>query len=134
VSDSLPYQPVTLSKLQASASHLVAALPYLLAVKFNYDVKQGGFAQFIYNLQGEFLADVENMLIAANAAVAHDYYVRAVTVCLESKADYFRFLTSNFTEANGVKHALQLLSVEYLQKQIDFAKEVEGYLKSCPRA
>src|SRR4051794_37668003 len=109
--------------LQASASGSPAALPYLLAVKFNYDVKQGGFAQLLYNLRGEFLADVEDMLIAANAAVAHDYYVRAVTVCLESKADYFRFLASDYAEANAVKHALQLLSVEYLQRRIDFAQE-----------
>jgi len=131
---SLPYRPVPLAELEGAASESPAALPYLLAVKFNYDVKQGGFAQLLYNLRGEFLADVEEMLIAANAAVAHDHYVRAVTVCLENKADYFRFLSSDYTEANPVKHALQFLSVEYLQRRVDFADEAAGYLATLPKA
>lgn len=131
--ESLPYRPVSLAELQASASGAPAMLPYLLAVKFNYDVKQGGFAQLLYNLRGEFLAEVEDMLIAANAAVAHDHWVRAATICLEDKPAYFRFLASEYAEANGVKHALQLLSVEYLQRRADFADEASAFLASCPR-
>ena len=92
--DALPYRPVPLAELQAAESGSTAVLPYLLAVKFNYDVKQGGFAQLLYNLRGEFLADVEDVLIAAGAAVAHDFWVRAVTLCLEDKPAYCRFLTS----------------------------------------
>ncbi len=131
--NSLPYRQVPLAELQAVASESPASLPYLLATKFNYDVKQGGFAQILYNLRGEFLADIEDLLIAANAAVTLDYYVRAVTACLENKADYFRFVRSDFTEVNAVKHALQLLSVEYLQRRVDFADEVAGYLAMLPR-
>ncbi|MBA4066441.1 MAG: hypothetical protein C0501_22555 [Isosphaera sp.] len=132
--DSLPYRPVPLAELERAASESPAALPYLLAVKFNYDVKQGGFAQLMYNLRGEFLAGIEDMLLAAGAAVAHDHYVRAVTACLEDKPGYFRFLASDYAEANAVKHALQLLSVEYLQRRADFADEAAAFLASCPRA
>lgn len=131
--DALPYRPVPLAELQAVASGSPAALPFLLAVKFNCDIKQGGFAQLLYNLRGEFLANVEDILIAANAAVAHDYWVRAVTTCLEDKPAYFRFLASDFAAANAVKHALQLLSVEYLQRRADFADEASAFLASCPR-
>lgn len=131
--DSLPYHPIGLSELERAATETPAALPYLLAAKFNYDVNQGGFAQLLYNLRGEFLADTEDLLIASNAAVAHDFYVQAVTICLENKAEYHRFLASDYLDANEVKHALQLLSVEYLQKRIDFVDESAAFLAACPR-
>jgi hypothetical protein len=131
--DSLPYRPLSLAEIADAASGSPLTLPYLLAVKFNYDVKQGGFAQLLYNMQGNFLPDIEDMLIAANTAVAHDYYVRAVTICLENKKEYFRFLSSDYVVPNDVKHALQLLSVEYLQKRIDFLQEAAAFLATCPR-
>ena len=128
-----PYRPMPLADLQATATGSPAALPYLLAVKFNYDVNQGGFAQLLYNLKGKFLADVENMLIGAKAAVAHDYYVVAVRICLKDKAGYFRFLASDYLEANAVKHALQLLSFAYLQRRVDFIEVAAAYLARLPR-
>src|SRR5437763_1051715 len=129
----LPYRPLTLAELEGAARDFSTGLLYLLAVKFNYDVKQGGFSQLLYNMRGNFLAQIEDMLITANAAVAHDYYVRAVTICLENKEEYFRFLSSNYTDNNDVKQSLQLLSVEYLQKRIDFADEAAVFLANCPR-
>jgi hypothetical protein len=131
--DSLPYRPVPLAELETAARDSSKVLPYLLALKLNYDVKQGGFSQLLHNMQGNFLADMEDMLVAANAPVAHAYYIRAVTVCLENKKEYFRFLESNYTDANDVKHSLQMLSVEYLQKRIDFANEAAAFLATCPR-
>lgn len=130
---SLPYRPLPLAELESAARDSSTRLPYLLAAKFNYDVKQGGFSQLLYNMQGNFLAEIEDMLIAANAALAQDYYVRAVTICLENKEEYFRFLSSNYTETNDVKRSLQLLSVEYLQKRIDFVNEAAVFLATCPR-
>lgn len=100
----------------------------LLAARFEYDVRQGGFAQLFYNMQGDFLADMEDMLIAADAPVAHEYYVRAVRACLKDKANYTRFLESNYTDENEVKTALQLLSLEYMSKQTPFAAEAEHFL------
>jgi len=131
--NSPPYRPVPLAELEDAVRGPATALPYLLAVKFNYDVKQGGFSQLLYNMQGNFLAEIEDMLIAAKAALVQDYYVRAVTICLENKEEYFRFLSSNYTDANDVKHSLQLLSVEYLQKRIDFANEAAVFLATCPK-
>ena len=90
-------------------------LPYLLAARFNYDVKQGGFAQLLYNMRGQCLAEIEDMLILAGAKLAQDHYVRAIHVCLQDKAEYQRFLASTFTDANAVKSDLQLISIEHLQ-------------------
>ena len=84
-------------------------------------------------MQGDFLAESEDMLISANAAVAREYYVRAMTICLENKGEYFRFLSSNYADANDVKHLLQMLSVEYLQKGIDFIHEAADFLATSPR-
>ena len=131
--DSLPYRPVSLAELEDAAARRPAGLPWLLAAKFDYDVKQGGFAQLLYNLQGHFLRDVEDMLIAAGAPVAHDHYVRAITLCLADKAAYFRFLSSSFADANATKEALQSLSVEYLMKRVDFRHEAKAFLETCPR-
>ncbi len=73
-----------------------AKLLLLLAARFEYDVRQGGFAQLLYNMNGNFLAEIEDMLLAASAPVARDYYLRAVRACLDKKPDYQRFLASDF--------------------------------------
>ena len=129
---SLLLSQAGVAALVAAATNDPARLPYLLAARFNYDVKQGGFSQLLFNMRGNLLGEIEDMLIAGNAAVAHDYYVRAVTICLENKAEYFRFLSSNYLDSNEVKHALQLLSVEYLQRRIDFADEIAVFLQQVP--
>ena len=122
----MSYQPISLGELEKAERQSASALWRLLAAKFNYDVKQGGFAQLIYNMQGNYLADIEDMLVDAKATVAHTYYVRAIHLCLERQEDYGRFLESTYTEANELKHCLQLLSIEYLQQGKDFADEAEG--------
>ena len=105
-----------------------ARLPYLLAARFDYDVKQGGFAQLLYNLQGNCLGEMEDMLIVAQAAVAHEYYIRAIHLCLADKDEYRRFLASNYTDANQVKSELQFLSVEYLRRRVEFLDEASAFL------
>ncbi len=105
-------------------------LPYLLAARFDYDVKQGGFAQLLYNMQGNCLGEIEDLLIAAQAAVAQEYYVRAIHICFANKAEYRRFLASNYTDANEVKSELQFLSIEYLRKETDFLDEAVAFLTS----
>ncbi|MFZ6712511.1 DMP19 family protein [Undibacterium sp. TC9W] len=105
-------------------------LPHLLAARFDYDVRQGGFAQFLYNMNGHLLAQIEDMLIAANAHVAHDFYVQAISLCLKNKAEYQRFLASNYTDANALKDELHLLSIAYLGKKVDFQTEAHAFLVS----
>jgi hypothetical protein len=128
----IPYRPVRLSELLATERISASDLPFLIAVKFNYDVKQGGFSQLLYNLQGNLLPEVEGMLLTAKAVVAHEYYVRAVRLCLEDMEEYFRFLSSDYTQANNLKHLLQALSIEYLNRKVDFVDEAKGFV-AIPR-
>lgn len=113
---------------QAIASTHAQQLPHLLAARFDYDISQGGFAQFLYNMRGHLLAQIEDMLIAARADIAHEYYVQAISLCLKNKADYQRFLASNYIEANPLKDQLQLLSVAYFGKRTDFKSEAHAFL------
>ena len=108
-------------------------LAHLLAARFNYDVQQGGFSQLLFNMRGECLAEIEDMLITANAAEAHEYYVQAIQICLANRAEYQRFLNSNYLDKNDVKHQLQILSIEYLSKRMPFASEASEYLISIWR-
>ncbi len=101
-----------------------------LAARFEYEVRQGGFAQLLYNMQGNWLAELEDMLIAASATVAQEYYVRAIQACLSNKPEYRRFLASNFTDANSVKDALHIVSIEYFAQKAPFAIEAAALLTS----
>ena len=72
--------PEQLAALEPSRRNLV------LAARFDYDVRKGGFAQFLYNMHGQLLREVGDMLIGANAVVAHEAYVQAVETCLADRA------------------------------------------------
>jgi hypothetical protein len=111
-----------LAALQPNRRNLV------LAARFDYDVCKGGFAQFLYNMHGELLGEVEDMLIGANAVVAHEAYVRAVETCLADKAEYQRFLASTYTEENRIKNGLHMVTLAYFAKKIPFAVEAHAYL------
>lgn len=67
-------------------------LVMLLAKLFYYNITQGGFAQLLFNLQGAYLAEIEEMLVAANAPVAREYYVKAIEECLNNQPAYQQFL------------------------------------------
>ncbi len=105
-------------------------LSLLLAARFEYDVRKGGFAQLIYNMNGNCLGAIEDMLIRSNASVAHAHYVQAIHVCLSDKAEYQRFLVSGYTEPNGIKDALHEVSVDYFSKEQPFALEAKSFLLS----
>ena len=114
-----------LSKLSASDP---ARLLLLLAARFDYDVRQGGFAQLLYNLNGDFLAEVEDMLVAAAARIAREYYVRAIRACLANQPEYQRFLVSDYLDSNAVRDALHEISIEYFAEDVSFATEAEAFL------
>ena len=40
----MPYQSISLGQLEEAERQSATTLRHLLAIKFNYDVKQGGFA------------------------------------------------------------------------------------------
>jgi|SRR6516164_3908824 len=121
--DSPPYRPVGLAELEAAARGPATGLPYLLAVKFNYDVKQGGFSQLLFNMQGNFLPEIEDMLIAANATVAQDYYVRAVTICLEN------FISRKESSASGVIDPQEV--IDFIEANFDTLLRRETTARSC---
>jgi hypothetical protein len=95
----------------------------LLAVRFEHDVRQGGFAQLFYNLNGANLGEMEDMLLQADAPVAHEHYLRAARACLSNKAEYARFMASNYTDANAVKDALHEVTLAYFARRVPFADE-----------
>lgn len=103
-------------------------LPHLLAAKFNYDVTQGGFSQLLFNLQGQYLRETEDMLVAAEACVAHAFFVRAIRICVASPKEYQRFLASGYTTDNDVKQELQMLSVEYFSSGVEFSDEIASFV------
>ena len=114
-----------LSELQAKEP---ARRSLLLAARFEYDVRQGGFAQLLYNMKGDLLAEIEDMLIAASAPVAHEHYVQAIKVCLANKPEYLRFLASDFLQPNAVRDALHKVSLQYFARNVSFATEAEAFL------
>lgn len=119
--------------MRGSGPEQIAALDpkrrnLVLAARFEYDVRKGGFAQFFYNMHGELLGEVEDMLLAANAAVAHDSYVQAVQVCIANRSEYQRFIGSAYTEENKVKNALHKVTLAYFAKKITFLAEANAYL------
>lgn len=83
----------------------------------DYQLTKGGFAQLLYNLKGEGLSETEDVLIEVGAPRTQDFYVRAITLCLEQRDEYQRFLAEPFPTPNEVKHGLQLLSVDYFNGQ-----------------
>jgi hypothetical protein len=104
-------------------------LALYLVAQFEYDVRQGGFAQLIFNMQGACLAEIEDMLIAVNAGIARARYVRAIDACLNQQDAYFSFLESNYTDANALKNELQLISLDYLSRDMPFVVEANDYLE-----
>jgi hypothetical protein len=120
--ESEGYDWAALSAEQPARRH------HLLAARFEYEVRQGGFTQLIYNMRGNLLADIEDMLIAASAPLAQEYYVRAIQICLVDKDGYRRFLASNFIEPSDIKNRLHGISVEYISRGIPFASEARPFL------
>jgi hypothetical protein len=114
-----------LAKVQARDP---ARFVLLLAVRFEHDVRQGGFAQLFYNLNGAHLGEMEDLLLQANAPIAHEHYLRAARACLSNKPEYARFLTSNYADANTVKDALHEVTLAYLAQRVPFADEAAALL------
>ncbi len=106
-------------------------LPHLLAARFWYDISQGGFSQLLFNLQGEYLHETEDMLIGAQACCAHAFFVRAIRICSSNREEYQRFLASDYLTSNDVKHGLQQLSIEYFALNIDFVDEIASFINAA---
>ena len=100
-----------------------------LADFFRYNVHKGGFAQLIFNLQGEYLEEMEQMLLHAPAPVAHTFYLKAVETCLGDEEGYRAFVAGDYVSANRVKDALHAVTLEYYEKRKKFVEEVGPFVE-----
>ncbi|WP_433673738.1 DMP19 family protein [Microbacterium gorillae] len=95
---------------------------------FERDLRQGGFAQVLFNARGEGLADIEDMLIAVGAPRAQAYYVRAIRLALDDKTGYRAFLADwHAADGRPLRDELQLLSIEYLMSEPSLAAESRAW-------
>ena len=95
---------------------------------FSYHVKQGGFAQLLFNARGEGLAEYEEMLIAVGAPRAQAFYVRAIRSALADTSGYEAFLADwNAPAGLDLRSSLQLLSIEYLTGEPSIDDETQAW-------
>ncbi|MFE7802092.1 hypothetical protein [Nocardia sp. NPDC057440] len=99
----------------------------VLAADFDYQVKNGGFVQLIYNLGRDRLEQCDGMLRAVGAPVALSFYIRAVTHCAEDLAEFNQFM-ADFNAPTTLGQNLTLLSVEYLRGDTSFDDEVAEFV------
>ncbi|GAB2681584.1 DMP19 family protein [Nocardia goodfellowii] len=102
----------------------------VLAADFDYQVKNGGFGQLIYNLGRDRLEQCDGVLEWVGAPVALSYFRRAVTRCAEDLADFDQFM-ADFTTPTSVGQDLLLLSVEYLGGRPSFDDEIADFLDTA---
>ncbi len=104
----------------------------VLAARFVHDVKQGGFALLLHNLNGQMLAEMEDMLLHAKAKFAHDYYIQAIRACLFHQTEYEALLRHEDLIASETELLLQLheLSQNYLGANLPLEFEAEEFLLS----
>lgn len=100
-----------------------------LAAFFNEHVTKGGFAQLIYNLQGEYLPEIEDMLELTRANIAKKYYVQAIRACLNDSASYQAFLGESYAAENSLKNALHKISINYFSEKTSFTEEIYEFVK-----
>ncbi|RNF83243.1 DMP19 family protein [Montanilutibacter psychrotolerans] len=100
-----------------------------LAGYFSVEVTKGGFAQLLYNLQGEYLGEIEQMLVAAPAPVAHAHYAQAIRACLDVTEDYQAFLASDYLEPNALRDTLHGISVAYFSTRVEFLSEMQDFIQ-----
>ena len=101
---------------------------------FRYHVIQGGFAQLLFNLNGDHLQEIAETLERVGAVHAAGYFERALLACLDDQPNYQAFLSGDFMSDNPVKFTLQLLSVEYFHAGPEFDQEAATWLAGAGRS
>ena len=113
----------------------VEATDVVLAAFLARNLRQGGFAQLIFNAQGQYLGEMAKMLQNMNASNTLHFYEQAVRVCLADKAGYQSFLSSDYVGALAVKNPLHEVSMDYYESSPQFAQEAWPSLsKACVTA
>lgn len=99
-----------------------------LAFIFETYVGGGGFSQLFAYLSGNYMAEMESVLLSLGARNAHQAYVKAVKMCVPRVAEYTAFL-KNESEGDQLKDDLTLLSLDYLRSEPSFLVEAEAELR-----
>jgi hypothetical protein len=136
-SQQLSQQAATIQATVRAAGGALQLPPAVLYVSlaqfFNYNVTKGGFAQLIYNAQGEYLQEIEHALSAASAESARSFYEQAIHLCFADVAAYQEFIASPFTFESSLKHSLQVLSIEYLRSTPSFEEEAATFIAASEK-
>ena len=103
----------------------------VLAAFLARNLRQGGFAQLIFNAQGQYLGEMAQMLQNFNASNTLAFYEQAVRICLADKAGYQSFLASDYVEALAVKNPLHEVSLDYYESSPQFAQEAWPSLRQA---
>ena len=104
----------------------------VLAAFLARNLRQGGFAQLIFNAQGQYLGEMAQMLQNFKASNTLAFYEQAVRICLADKAGYQSFLASDYVGALAVKNPLHEVSLDYYESSPQFAQEAWPSLsKAC---
>ena len=99
-----------------------------LARYFRTQVENGGFAQLLFNLNGDHLAEIGDLLHRAGATVAVRHYEQAIHACLDDEPAYQAFLASDFVSENPLKSTLQRISIDYFATKVPFDREAARWL------
>ncbi len=115
-----------------------AELHYVvLAARFAHDVRVGGFALLLHNLNGQMLAEMEDMLLHAQANFAHEYYIQAIRASLFHPQDYQDLLHTLNTEPESgpeecaLAQHLRELSQNYWRANFPLEVEAQVFLQTC---
>jgi hypothetical protein len=106
----------------------------MLADFFTYNLTQGGFSQLLFNSGGQYLAEMEDMLLASHARATHDFYIQAIQLCTSDIPRFHAFLESDFTSENELKNQLHLISLAYFKCGVSFVEEAKEYLTETMRS
>ncbi len=99
----------------------------LIAILY-YDLKQGGFPQYIYNSQGIYLSETLEILDKIKAKTIHKYLSNIIEYCINNNDSYHEFLNSNFSESN-FKNELWKYSLSYTKEITDILIEIKSYVR-----
>ena len=108
------------------------ATDVVLAAFLARNLQRGGFAQLVFNAQGQYLGEMAQMLKNFNASNTLNFYEQAIRICRADKAGYQSFLSSDYVGALAVKNPLHEISLDYYESSPQFAQEAWPSLrKAC---
>lgn len=95
----------------------------LLLSIFAYNVRQGGFAQLLYNLSGLYLEDLALALKLVGAEQSSAVMTAVIQSCVDDVESYKEFTSGNFA-ASHFKNLLHEHSLAYFSSELKLDDEI----------